>query len=76
MKKIEIDVAFEEPTELIRFTQDAVLKGLLLKVIAETADYNGGWPVVEVSGDGQTILEFLDAHGFEFQPDDLVDVSN
>lgn len=73
MKKIEIDVAYDEPTELIRFTQEAVLKGLLLKVIAETADYNGGWPVVQISGDGQDILEFLDARGLEFQPDDLVD---
>lgn len=75
MKSIIVDVAFEDPTELISFTQEAVLAGLLLKVISESAQHNGGWPEVEVTGDGQTVLEFLDARGFEFTPDDLQDVS-
>lgn len=73
MKKIEIDLAFEEIGEVVDFTQEAVKKGLELKVLLETPDFNGGWPLVEVKGDGQTILEFLDARGFEFEVDDLID---
>lgn len=74
MKKIEIDTAYEDPTELITLTQKAMTNGLQFRIVSESGEYNGGWPVIEVSGDGQTICEFLDTHGYEFHPDDLLDV--
>lgn len=77
MKKyIEVDVAFEEATELIKLTQDATKKGIELEVVNESADYNGGWPVVKFIGDGQDLLEFLDARGFEFLPEDLIEITS
>lgn len=73
-KSIELDVAFEDAVELIELTQDAAKRGIELIVIDPSAQYNRGWPVIEFSGDGQELLEFLDGRGFDFSPDDLQEV--
>ena len=74
MKKIQIDVAYEDPTEMVTLTGDAYKRGLEVKVISECGP-GAGWPVLEFSGDGQEILEFLDSRGFEFSSDDLEEVN-
>lgn len=69
MKSIELDIAYEEPTELIRLTQNANNKNITLEVVEESANFNGGWPVVKFTGDGQDLMEFLDSNGIEFEAD-------
>jgi hypothetical protein len=77
MKKISFDIAWEDPTELITFGVDAGHQGFAIRIVQtneESLRNRGQWPLIELSGDGQDMLEFLDARGFDFRPEDLVDV--
>lgn len=64
-KSIELDVAFENPTELITLTQKAKRYGVELEIITESADYNGGWPVIKFTGKSEDLLLLLDEAGYD-----------
>lgn len=64
-KSIELDVAFENPSDLITLTNDARKYEIELDVVSENADFNGGWPIVKFTGDEDNLILFLDEKGYD-----------
>lgn len=70
MKKIEMDVAYDDSLEMMMITWSEMCPNVYMR-IAKCVGEMGGWPVLEFLADEADLREFLEVFGVD--PEDVDD---